>query len=325
METLLAADIGGTKTLLQLSQVDGAIILQQRFENDDYADFETLLSTFFSLLPTDLFPVSSACFAVAAPLTGQSVRLTNRAWVIDSERLMGLFPLASLQLVNDFFAVGHGIVELKQDDLRVLQNGQPEEKRLRAVIGAGTGLGQAVLSPVHSGWRVWSTEGGHTDFAPQDALQQQILSRLFQQYSHVSYERLLSGDGIQLLYRFVSEQEGVEVPAKSAQQISASALDLSDPLAVKAMRVFMQIYGAQGGNLALTTLPTSGLFIAGGIALRNVPLFEQPYFMEAFLAKGRMQGVLERIPVYLITHPEVGLLGARLLAQKALYNVRHDR
>ncbi len=325
MQTLLAADIGGTKTLLQLSHLDGEIILQQRLENDDYADFESLLTAFFSTVTVDFLPVSSACFAVAAPLSGRRVELTNRSWIIDSDRLLQKFPLVELSLVNDFEAVGYGIGELEENDLIVLQQGKPEAKSLRAVIGAGTGLGQAILSPLHKNWRVWPTEGGHTDFAAQDIQQQALLNKLFEQFEHVSYERILSGSGLVTLYQFVVEQQGINTSLNlTAEQISQSALQKTDPAAITAMHLFMQIYGAQAGNLALTTLPRGGIFIAGGIAVKNLDLFEQGFFMQSFLAKGRMRGVLEQIPVYLINNPDVGLLGARLLAGKALYNVVYD-
>lgn len=325
MQTLLAADIGGTKTLLQLSHLDGEIILQQRLENDDYADFESLLTAFFSTVTVDFLPVSSACFAVAAPLSGRRVELTNRSWIIDSDRLLQKFPLVELSLVNDFEAVGYGIGELEENDLIVLQQGKPEAKSLRAVIGAGTGLGQAILSPLHKSWRVWPTEGGHTDFAAQDIQQQALLNKLFEQFEHVSYERILSGSGLVTLYQFVVEQQGNNTTLNlTAEQISQSALQKTDPAAITAMHLFMQIYGAQAGNLALTTLPRGGIFIAGGIAAKNLDLFEQGFFMQSFLAKGRMRGVLEQIPVYLISNPDVGLLGARLLAGKALYNVAYD-
>ncbi len=320
MKTLLAADIGGTKTLLQLSHFDGEVIVQQRFDNKAYTDFEDLLTTFLSLVPASYFPVSSACFAVAAPLTGRRVQLTNLAWIIDIDKLQVMFPIAEISLINDFAAVGHGIDELGEEDLIVLQQGKPEAKSLRAVIGAGTGLGQAILSPIHTGWRVWPTEGGHTDFAPQERTQQKLLEKLFEQYDHVSYERVLSGAGLVMLYQFIAEQQGAadSCVSLSAEQISDYALKQSDPLAVKTMQLFMQIYGAQAGNLALTALPGAGLFIAGGIAAKNSALFKQEHFMQFFLAKGRMRGVLEKIPVYLINNPDVGLLGARLLARNAL-------
>lgn len=322
MKTVLAADIGGTKTLLQLSQVDGEMIMQQRFENSAYVDFESLLSIFLSAVPAECLPVRSCCLAIAAPITGRQVALTNLPWIIDADKLLAEFPLKDLLLVNDFAAVGHGIGELDHEqDLLVLQQGEPVAKSLRAVIGAGTGLGQAIMSPIHKGWRVWPTQGGHTDFAPLDQTQQPLLEKLFQHFQHVSYERILSGCGLEMLYQFIAERQGLTHTVNlTAEQISDYAIQDTDATAVEAVKLFVEIYGAQAGNLALTTLPRAGLFIAGGIAAKNLVFFEQGEFIASFLAKGRMRGVLEQIPVYLITNPEVGLLGARLLAEKALYN-----
>lgn len=327
IHTLLAADIGGTKTLLQLSYADGGLILQQHFYNHDFADFATVLRHFLSAAPPELLPISSGCLAVAAPMNAPNrVRLTNLAWEIDSDKLLAEFPISQLTLVNDFVAIGAGISELDKEDIIVLQQGEPQDKALRAVIGAGTGLGQVVLSPDERGWQVWPTEGGHTDFAPLNPEQQPLLEKLFQLYEHVSYERVLSGAGLGFLYQFVAAQQHVHpVQELSAEQISQKALQQSDPLAEKTMQLFMQLYGAQAGNLALMTLPRAGLFIAGGIAAKNLALFEQGYFMQAFLAKGRMQDVLAKIPVFLIKSVDVGLHGARLLAEKALYNGHHDR
>lgn len=326
MNTLLAADIGGTKTLLQLSHADGELILQQHFYNHDFADFASVLKQFLSAVPAEWLPISSACLAVAAPMDVRRVRLTNLAWEIDSDKLLAEFPIIQLTLINDFVAIGYGISALDKEDMVVLQRGEPQDKALRAVIGAGTGLGQVVLSPGEQGWQVWPTEGGHTDFAPLNTEQQPLLTKLFQQYEHVSYERVLSGAGLSLLYQFVAEQQNSHaVEELSAAQISQKALQRSDPLAEKTMQLFMQLYGAQAGNLALMTLPRAGLFIAGGIAAKNLALFEQSHFMQAFLAKGRMQDVLAKIPVFLIKSVDVGLHGARLLAEKALYNGHHDR
>lgn len=319
MKTLLAADIGGTKTLLQLSHADGEVIAQQRFDNHAYADFESLLTTFLSTIPANYLPVRSACFAIAAPVSGRQVQLTNLAWIIDADKLLADFPIAELYLINDFAAVGHGIGELGDEDLIVLQQGEPQAKALRAVIGAGTGLGQAILSPIHKGWRVWPTEGGHTDFAPQEPAQQPLLAKLFQRFEHVSYERVLSGAGLVMLHQFIAEQQGITTyTALSAEQISEQAMLQSEPVAIATMQLFIQLYGAQAGNLALTTLPRAGIFIAGGIAVKNSALFKYGHFMQSFLAKGRMRGVLEKIPVYLVNNPDVGLRGARLLARNAL-------
>lgn len=323
MQTLLAADIGGTKTLLQVITDNGEVLAEQRFASKDFVGFTELLAGFLTSLPKDYLPITSACLAVAGPVTGRTASVTNLPWWIDAEALCQLLPLKQVTLINDFAAVGEGIACLTEDDLLILQAGRPEPDAPRAVIGAGTGLGQAYMTPQQDGWRVWATEGGHTDFAPTDALQQQLLDYLLQQYVHVSYERLVSGMGLENIYQFLAGLHdlpvNVDMNADRAAQISELAR-LGDPLAQQTMRLFIEIYGAQAGNLALTVMPRAGLYLAGGIAVKNQSMFEDGSFMQAFLAKGRMQPVLENIPVYLIRTSDTGLRGAALLAQKALYN-----
>ncbi len=323
MPTLLAADIGGTKTLLQISSADGDVLFNQRYVSSEFSSFDDLLAGFLYSLPADYLPIDAACLAVAGPIAGRTAKVTNLPWQIDADTLCRKLPVQKILLVNDFAAVGEGIACLTADDLIVLQAGKPDLSAPRAVIGAGTGLGQAFMTPISVGWQVWATEGGHTDFAPTDALQQQLLDFLLQQYVHVSYERLVSGMGLVNIYQFLCDlqQTAPRLDATSdlAAQISELA-GLNDPLAQQTMQLFVDIYGAQAGNFALTVMPRGGLYLAGGIASKNQPLFTDGRFMQAFLAKGRMQPLLEDIPVYLIDSSETGLAGAALLAQKALYN-----
>lgn len=323
MPTLLAADIGGTKTLLQISNVDGEVLINQRFVSSDFASFDDLLAGFLNSLPADYLPIESACLAVAGPITGRTAKVTNLPWLIDADGLCRIMPMQHIMLINDFAAVGEGIACLNSEDLMVLQAGKPDLSAPRAVIGAGTGLGQAFMTPISAGWQVWATEGGHTDFAPTDALQQQLLAFLLQQYVHVSYERLVSGMGLVNIYQFLCGLQQTVPQLDSTTDIPAHISELArlnDPLALQTMQLFVDIYGAQAGNLALTVLPRGGLYLAGGIAGKNQSLFSDGRFMQAFLAKGRMQMLLEAMPVYLIRTNETGLRGAALMARKALYN-----
>ncbi|HET8808011.1 MAG TPA: glucokinase [Methylophaga sp.] len=323
MSTLLAADIGGTKTLLQISSVEGEVLFRQRFVSRDFSSFDDLLTGYLNSLPADYLPIDSACLAVAGPITGRTAKVTNLPWRIDADVLCRKLPVQKMLLVNDFAAVGEGIACLSPDDLIVLQTGKPDLSAPRAVIGAGTGLGQAFMTPNAAGWQVWATEGGHTDFAPTDALQQQLLDFLLQKYAHVSYERLVSGMGLVNIYQFLSDLQQTESQLDLTADIPAQISELAkrnEPLAQQTMQLFVDIYGAQAGNLALTVMPRGGLFLAGGIVSKNKQLFIDGRFMQAFLAKGRMQTLLEDIPVYLIDSSETGLCGAALLAQKALYN-----
>lgn len=328
MSTLLAADIGGTQTRLQINSVDGEVLLSQRFVSGEFLNFDDLLADFINSLPADYLPIESACLAVAGPITGRTAKVTNLPWLIDADALCRVQPINQIRLINDFAAVGEGIACLNADDLIVLQAGKPDLSAPRAVIGAGTGLGQAYMTPIHDGWQVWATEGGHSDFAPTDALQQQLLDFLLQQYVHVSYERIVSGMGLVNIYQFLSDLQQTESRIDPMTDIPAQISLLAqqkDPLATQTMALFVDIYGAQAGNLALTVMPGGGLYLAGGIANKNQAFFTDGQFIKAFLAKGRMQTLLEAIPVYLIKTDETGLRGAALMAQKALYNDAHDR
>jgi len=321
VQTVLAADIGGTKTLFQLTTADGQLLLQTRYENSGFESFEALLAHFLATLTTEQTPIDCACFAVAGPVQGHQAKVTNLPWLIDTQQLTHHYPLIQLILVNDFAAVGHGIATLQADDVIVLQAGQMDLTAPRAVIGAGTGLGQAFMTPDAGSWRVWSTEGGHTDFAPTTPLQQQILQTMLSQWPHVSYERLVSGMGLVWLYDFFCRQAGqvntIQADPAAAERISQWAHQ-QDPVALQTLHLFIDIYGAQAGNFALSVLPKGGLYLAGGIAMKNRRFFEDGRFMQAFLAKGRMQTVLSDIPVFLIKDPNIGLHGAASIATKAL-------
>jgi glucokinase len=258
---------------------------------------------------------------------GTSARVTNLPWQLNSLEIKARFDLKQVILCNDFEAVGQGIESLTEVELMVLQAGQ-ERSGPRAVIGAGTGLGQAYLIAGQNGWQVYPTEGGHVDFAPVDRTQLRLFEHLLERFGHVSYERVLSGQGLVTIYNFLRDyrqlDENPECRLAMVNDDGANAISVfarqGDPLAREAMMMFFDIYGAQAGNLALTVMPGGGLYIAGGIAAKNLELLDQSNFINAFNSKGRMQDLMQAIPVKLIMQPEVGLNGARLLAAKAMYN-----
>ncbi|GAB4290198.1 MAG: glucokinase [Methylophaga sp.] len=325
MSYLLAADIGGTKTLMQLTTAAGELILAEHYLSQDYPDFEHILSAF--LAPVTTREEIIACLAVAGPVKGDIAQVTNLPWLINSQALIERFGLKQVRLCNDFEAVGYGIDSLSEEAVLILQCGE-EVAGPRAIIGAGTGLGQAYLIAQQEGWQVYATEGGHADFAPTDSIQLRLFEHLQARFGHVSYERLLSGAGLVSIYNFLRDYRQLEenpdcrlamVTDDAAKAISDFA-HAGDTLASEAMALFFRIYGAQAGNLALTVMPSGGLYIAGGIAAKNLALLKQSDFMDAFTSKGRMSELLQRIPVRVILEPEVGLNGARLLAAKALYN-----
>lgn len=325
MTTTLAADIGGTKTLFQLTMENGEILLEQEYVSQQYARFDLVLAAFLSQDQIKHYTIKHACFAVAGPVSGCDAKVTNLPWQLNSDELAKSFNIKYVHLCNDFEAVAHGIACLTDDEIITLQQGEVDKTLPRAVIGAGTGLGQALLFPIGSEWQVVSTEGGHTDFAPTDNKQTVLLEHLIERFGHVSYERVVSGSGLVTIYEFLRAYEQYDenpqlrqamISSDPAAAISQFANEQGDPLALESLDLFIQIYGAQAGNLALTVSPRGGLYIAGGIAAKNSERIKQGKFINAFIAKGRMQSLMEKIPVYLITQPKVGLLGARLLARK---------
>lgn len=327
MTRLLAVDIGGTKTLFQLSSEKGDSIAEHRFASQDYESFDDVLAAFFDQADLSDVVIDKACIAVAGPVIGKKASVTNLPWQLDTDKLQHDFSIKHVQLINDFEAVAYGISCLTDDELVTLQSGEADHSSAKAVIGAGTGLGQALMFPEKETWKVIATEGGHVDFAPTDPKQVLLLEHMIHRFGHVSYERIVSGAGLVNIYDFLrgygQHPEDAQLRQRMidddpAEAISHFALEQNDELALEALDMFIKIYGAQAGNLALNTIPRAGLYIAGDIAIKNLERFQQAGFMDAFLAKGKMQHLVRKIPVYLITQPRVGLMGARLLAQQSV-------
>lgn len=329
MSYLLAADIGGTKTLCQLADEHGHVRLQQRFPSQDFESFEQLLEAFLNLPDAQDVAITSACIAVAGPVEGDTGRVTKLPWQLDARLLAERFQIEKVQLCNDFEAVGHGIASLQPSELETLQAGEPNPAMPRAVIGAGTGLGQAILVPENDGWRVLPTEGGHVDFAPQTTTQQLLLEQVQKRYGHVSYDRLVCGKGLETMYLFLRDYRQIKENSElriamlhgdPAAAISDYAVNHNDPLSTQALDLFISIYGAQAGNLALSVMARGGIYLAGGIVAKNIAKFREAGFLEAFTAKGRMQDLMEKMPIHVVLDADVGLKGAHLLARKAMYN-----
>ncbi len=334
---LLAADIGGTKTLLVLAEADGDrlhVLRQQHYENAAHASFDAVLEDFLSGGGRDETAIDAACCAVAGPLAAhaRSACLTNLAWDIDADRIGRRLDASMIQLINDFTAVGLGIDRLGDDDVVRLQAGTPRPNAPRVVIGPGTGLGV--------GWQVRNdtrlealpSEGGHVDFAPNGLLQRELLAWLEQRHhGHVSVERIVSGRGLIDLYRFMCEREPARgrdliAPALAAADpaawISRRALDEPDSIAGGTLDLFISVYGAVAGNLALIMLPYGGLYLAGGISPKLIDRLRDGGFLAAFNDKGRMSALTATIPVTVIMNPAVGLLGALRAAHESASGLR---
>ncbi|HEX8171955.1 MAG TPA: glucokinase [Thermoanaerobaculia bacterium] len=304
---LLAGDLGGTKTLLRC--VEGErVVAEERFESGGYAAFDELLREFLRGAKGSL---DAACFAVAGPVIGQQAELTNLGWKLDAAALANAFRIGRVSLVNDFYAVALGTPLLGTNDLLPLHEAARDRNAPIGILGAGTGLGEAIVAPFDGAYRVIPSEGGHGDFAPQDEEQARLLIHLQQRYGHVSWERVVSGQGLVNIFTFLG---GEEIEAAEIAELASKG----EAQAKHAFEIFVDCYGAEAGNLALRVLARGGVFLAGGIAAKNREWFTGGRFVEAFLRKGRFRKLLETVPVDLIVNEQVGLIGALEGARQAL-------
>lgn len=323
---VLAGDVGGTHTRLALVEVDRAdwrIVREREFKSREYEGLEKIVHEFLSDL--DVRP-DRAGFGVACPVIGGACRLTNLKWELEAGRFADEIGISHTNLINDFEAVGHALELLGPDDCLELQPGRVRPRAPIALIGAGTGLGEAYLLWHGGRYRVHVSEGGHADFAPRNSVEDQLLHFLRERYGRVSYERVVSGPGLVDIYRFLVERRfGEERPetrrameeSDAAAAISQRALSRADETCVRALDLFVSAYGSQAGNLALTVQARGGVYVAGGIAPKIIQKLKDGSFVEAFRRKGRLSDLMEEIPVRVITHPKVGLLGAAAAAVSA--------
>jgi glucokinase len=340
MTLLLAGDIGGTKTILRLVESSETLglktLYEESFRSGDFPDLVPMVQKF--LTTANSRTPEKACFAIAGPVVKNTAKLTNLTWFLDKDRLIQELGIPSVSLINDFAAVGYGIFGLTKQDLLTLQVGKYQPAAPMAVIGAGTGLGQGFLIRQDKQYQVFPSEGGHADFAPRNELEFQLLKYLVDKHDiqRVSVERVVSGLGITSIYQFLRDRQIApespeiaqavrtwEQEAQKAEKtvdpgafIGSAALQKSDRLSEQTMQLFIEVYGAEAGNLALKLLPYGGLYIAGGIAPKILPLMENGSFLLNFTQKGRMGSLLEEIPVHIILNQQVGLIGAAFSASR---------
>lgn len=311
---ILAGDVGGTKTLLRLARItpDGTqhIEDERRYATDALGSLEAILSDF------NASAIDAACLAVAGPVTDGSAVLTNLGWALEEESLRVAARARTLRLVNDFWAVAYGIPHLGRSELHLLNDGARDSQAPIGVLGAGTGLGEAILLPSPNGtWRILPSEGGHCDFAPVGAVQRGLQEFLESELGHVSYERVVSGQGIANIYRFLQKQAAAGAdPDAEAEEVAALA-ESGDPIANQALDLFVDVYAAEAGNLALKLMARGGIYLAGGIAPRHLERMSRR-FLPSFFDKGRFRPLMESIPVAVITEPRVGLIGAAAYAAR---------
>ncbi len=319
--TILAGDIGGTKTRLALYRMEGDIpelLAQERYESRRYGTFEEIVDRFLHRFGP--YTIDAAAFGIAGPVIEERCRTTNLPWEITAEVLRLRLHTRRVALLNDLEATAYGMLYLPKEAFAQLNPQARARRANRAVIAAGTGLGEALLYFDGTTYHPIATEGGHTDFAPLSPLQERLLAWLKRKIGgHVSYERILSGPGIHALYTFLKEERFAPEPpfmkelregADPSAKISEGALVYHDPLCRKTLRLFCEIYGAEAGNLALKSMALGGLYIGGGIAPKILPLLQEGDFVRAFADKGRFEALLREIPLRLSLEPKSALLGA---------------
>ena len=343
--TVLAGDIGGTNTRLAIYDAitAGAAagdrpafmpLFERTYPSAAHASLDGIAEAFLADAVADLgggAKVASACFGIAGPIENNMCRATNLPWVVDGRALSVRLGIPTVTLVNDFYAAALGVTVVGPADLVPLGGGPPAAQGPIAVLGAGTGLGQAFLlwSAADNRYQVVSSEGGHVDLAARTPLEQGLVQFLTVKYGRVSCERVLSGQGLVDVFAFLSEEPacrglgGREAAAllggaaghkDPAAAISERALAGTDPVSEMALAIFCSVLGAVAGNLALMVLATGGVYVAGGIAPRILPFLQRGGFRDAFDRKGRLHTLVERIPAYVVTHPQPGLLGAATVA-----------
>jgi len=318
---ILAGDVGGTKVHLALYSYDGGrlkVVRERRFPAHEFASLDAAVKTF--LAGGSREEIVAACFGCPGPVRDGRLKLTNLAWTLDTRELARLLGIERVFLINDLEANGYGIPELAAESVVTLHEGDAAAVGHRGLIAAGTGLGEALLIWDGERHRPIASEGGHCDFAARTEREIALLEYLRRKLGgRVSWERVVSGLGIQNIYGFLRDVEKIEEPEWLRERmaaedpnavIGACAEDGSSELCRETMQRFAAAYGAEAGNIALKVLATGGMYLGGGIAPKTLKTLASGGFMQAFLDKGRMSPLLETIPVRVILDESCALLGA---------------
>jgi glucokinase len=322
---ILAADMGGTKTLTGLFRRGGdrpELQVVREFATLDFDSLDEILTTFME--ETGVGRIEAVAVGVAGPVTGLVARLTNVPWLADLSPLADRLAGVPVELLNDLEAMAYAVPVLEPEELVILQDGMPSPTGNAALIAAGTGLGEALLHNVDGRFMPSASEGGHADFSARTPREFALAQELARIHGRVDVERVVSGPGLVNLFRFTHgggplesacealppDLDLVELPAA----ISTAALDGRCEQCGEALDMFVEAYGAEAGNLALRSVATAGIYVGGGIAPKILPALQDGRFMDAFLDKAPMSDLLRTVPVMVIRNPAAGLLGAAVRA-----------
>ncbi|HEX8986454.1 MAG TPA: glucokinase [Rhodocyclaceae bacterium] len=308
---IVCGDVGGTKALLGIAEVENGfprLVHFQRYECADFASFDELFLRFRNDVAAHAGTATGACLALAGPVEdgARSAKITNLPWTVDAAACGAVFGLPTCHLANDFEAAAAGIVAVAPGDLVTLQAGEPRDDGVRLVVGAGTGLGMAILVPHEGRFRVIPGEGGHVGFSPQDDDQGRVLAALRKIHGRVTTERVVSGPGLAAIHRVLAGEEAE--PATIAERALAG-----DAVARRSVDCFLAAYGAYASDMALAVMARGGVFLAGGIAAKILPLMQSGLFIRTFRDKAAHAALAARMPVHVVTDAELGLKGAALI------------
>jgi glucokinase len=323
-ELVLAGDIGGTKTNLALFAVHGDKLRAESMRTFPSKRYSGLVPVLQDFLAGDHPKVDAACFGIAGPVVDGKVKTPNLPWMVDTAELRRALKLDAAWLLNDLEAGAYGIFTLGNDEFYTLNQGTMRQSGNKALIAAGTGLGQAILHDDGHHFDPLASEGGHADFAPRNELEIDLLRHLIERFQHVSYERVVSGPGLFNIYRFFKERRGLAEPQwltdrfaaadDDSAVISQAALAGEGEICVKSLDLFVSVYGAEAGNLALRAKSVRGLYIGGGIAPKILAKLKDGTFMRAFVDKGRYTDLLAAVPVQVVLNEQAALRGAAYYA-----------
>ena len=312
----LLADIGATHARFALESAPGVLRNVAVLLCDDYPGIVPLLNAY--LAQTNGVRISHAAFALANPISGDFIRMTNRDWQFSTDEVRRTLGLTTLLIVNDFTALAMALPGFKPEDLLQIGGGKPQPHAVAGVLGPGTGLGVSGVIPTVDGFVTLGSEGGHVNFAPADEREFAILQYAWREWQHVSNERLISGPGMEIIYRALAQRNGVDAPARNAADIVSCALEQKDPLCLEVLECFAGMLGGAAANLAVTLGAFGGIFIGGGIVPRVAQWFASSPFRKRFEAKGRFSDYLAQIPTYLIMTPNPALYGVASILSEHL-------
>jgi len=322
---ILAGDCGGTKTELALYEQkkdELKKIVSEKYLNNDFSNLEDII---FSFLKNKNVKIESACIGIAGPVEKGKVVSTNLLWDLDEKILSENLGIEKFKLANDLEAIAAAVSAIEEEDLITIYKGAAlNDGNNKVIVAPGTGLGVAALINIGNNYKIVATEGGHTDFAPTNEIEIELLKYLKKEFKHVSCERVASGIGLVNIFNFlkitwyshIDEELSARMENEDPGSVISDEALKKNPICMKTLDIFASVLGAVSGNMVLNYKATGGVYLGGGIPLKIVEKFKDGTFIKSFLNKGRLSYIVERTPVYIINDESVGTSGAALLAQR---------